>query len=146
MRTLVLGLGNLLLADEGVGVHAAQALAQAGCPAHVTVLDIGTALFEALPELERADRVVVVDAVQADGAPGSVYRIPMEDMATKPCIASMHGFDLHRLLDMTRRRSPPEVVVVGVEPKRIDWSLELSEPVREAFPTVLETVRSEWNR
>lgn len=146
MKTLVLGLGNLLLADEGVGVHAAQALMRAGCPGDTTVMDIGTSILEALLELELADRVIVIDAVKADGVPGSVYRMPYEEFARPEVIASMHGFDLSRVLALTRRAAPPEVIVVGVEPAAIDWSLDLSPEVQKALPFVLNAVRDEIER
>jgi hydrogenase maturation protease len=142
-KTLVLGLGNLLLRDEGVGVHAAHALMRAGVPKQVTVLDIGTAILDALPQLEKARRVIVIDAIKADGAPGSVYRIPFEECARKETIASMHGFDLARVLALTRRKAPPEVIVLGVEPLEIAWSLDLSPPVQEALPFLVDAVRKE---
>lgn len=142
-RTLVLGLGNLLLADEGVGVHAARAFIDGGCPSDVTVLDVGTGLLDALPAIEGADRIVVVDAVEAGGSPGSVYRIPFADIVRPEIIASMHGFDLSRVLALAGRHEAPEVVVIGVEPERIEWSLELSPAVAAALPAVLAAVRAE---
>ena len=143
MKTLVLGLGNLLLADEGVGVHAAHALLETGCPGDTTVLDIGTSILEALPDLEIADRVIIIDAVKADGVPGSVYRMPYEEFVKPEVIASMHGFDLSRVLALTRRTTAPEVIVIGVEPAAIEWSLELSPAVRAALPFVLSAVQKE---
>jgi len=143
VRTLVLGLGNLLLGDEGVGVHAVRAFEKAGCPEGVTVLDIGTAILDALPAIEQADRIIVVDAVKADEAPGSVYRMPLEAFARSQVIASMHGFDLQRVLLLAQRQDVPEVIVIGVEPAVIDWSLDLSPPVRDAMPTILELLRQE---
>lgn len=142
MRTLVLGLGNLLLADEGVGVHAARALMEETLLG-ATVLDVGTAILDALPALEKAERLVVVDAVQAGKEPGTVYRMTLDDFARKDCIASMHGFDLPRALALSGRIDPPEVIVVGVEPALIDWSLALSPPVARALPLVLDLVRDE---
>lgn len=142
-RILVLGLGNLLLADEGIGVHAAQALIRADMPPEVTVRDTGTAILDAIPDLETADFVIVVDAVKADRTPGSVYRIPFADMVRPEVIGSMHGFDLSRVLALTPRKTVPEVVVIGVEPALIDWSMELSPPVAAALPRVIDQVRLE---
>ncbi|MEN6438117.1 MAG: hydrogenase maturation protease [Syntrophobacter sp.] len=142
-RILVLGLGNLLLADEGIGVHAAQALIRADMPPEVTVRDTGTAILDAIPDLETADFVIVVDAVKADRTPGSVYRIPFADMVRPEVIGSMHGFDLSRVLALTPRKTVPEVLVVGVEPALIDWSMELSPPVAAALPRVIDQVRLE---
>ena len=143
MTTLVLGLGNLLLGDEGVGVHAARALRAEPGELNAEVLDVGTALLDALPALERAGRVVVVDAVQAGGPPGSVYRIDFADVERPGVIAGLHGFDLSRALALAGRDDSPEVIVIGVEPEQIGWSLELSRPVSAAMPDVLEAVRQE---
>jgi hydrogenase maturation protease len=143
MKTLILGIGNLLLGDEGVGVHAAQALMKLDLPEEVTVLDIGTAILDALLEIEKADRIIVMDAVKADEKPGSIYRMPLEDFVQKPCIASMHGFDLSRVLALAQRVEPPEVIVFGIEPARMDWSMELSQEVRDSLPLMIDAVLEE---
>ncbi|MDA8123716.1 MAG: hydrogenase maturation protease [Deltaproteobacteria bacterium] len=141
---LILGLGNLLLADEGVGVHAVQQMmAEKRFAGDVVALDIGTAVLDALPALETAERVVIIDAMKADGPPGSVYRIPYDDCLRPSTIGSMHGFDLSRVLAMTGRRDRPEITVIGVEPARIDWSMDLSEAVAAALPVVLQAVEEE---
>jgi hydrogenase maturation protease len=141
---LVLGLGNLLLGDEGLGVHAARALQERGgyLPG-VEVLEVGTAILDALPALERADKVVVLDAITARGEPGSVYRIPLKDCRPNRSIASMHGFDIFRVFSLVRRETPPEFVVLGIEPAFIGWSLELSAPVAGALPALLEETYQE---
>lgn len=146
MRTLVLGIGNLLLADEGVGVHVARALRQEGLPEDVVALEVGTAFLDALPEIEKADRIIIVDAMQADHAPGTVYRVPFDDCVKPECIASLHGFDLSRTIYLAGRETSPEAVVIGVEPARIDWDTELSPEVRQMVPRVIEAVRAEIAR
>jgi hydrogenase maturation protease len=143
MKTLVLGIGNLLLGDEGVGVHAAHALLAEDLPPHVKVLDIGTAILDALPDIEDADRIIVLDAVKADGPPGSVYRLPFDECEHARCIASMHGFDLSRVMALTGRTQPPEVLVMGIEPEQMNWSLELSPTVAAALPILLREVAKE---
>ena len=142
-HTVVLGLGNLLLGDEGVGVHAARALAEAGLPG-AEVLDVGTAILDALPALGRAERLVVIDAVQAGGSPGSIYRMPFDQVRPAATVAGLHGFDLSRALALAGRADAPErVVILGVEPGHIGWSLELSPAVAEAVPFLLDAVRAE---
>lgn len=136
-------MGNLLLSDEGVGVHAARALIQEGILGDVSVLDVGTAILDALPAIEEADRIIVVDAMKAGGQPGSVYRIPYNECARTECIASLHGFDLSRVMALAGRKELPQVIVIGVEPHVIDWSLELSSVVKSALPAVVEAVRQE---
>ena len=142
-KTLVLGIGNLLLGDEGVGVHAARALQREECPCAAKVLEVGTAILDALPALEKADRVIVLDAMKYDGNPGTVYRIPLGRCRSSQCIASMHGFDIFRVLALTGREVPPEVLVYGVEPSYIGWSLELSPQVTNALTFLLESVKME---
>ncbi len=146
MGTLILGIGNLLLCDEGVGVHVARALQQQGLPENAVILDVGTAFLEALREIERADRIIIVDAMQADHAPGTIYRVPFEDCVKPECIASLHGFDLSRVIYLAGRETPPETVVIGVEPALIEWGTELSPRIREMLPSIIEAVKMEIDR
>jgi len=142
-KTLVLGIGNLLLGDEGVGVHAARALMGNECSRGVEVLEVGTAILDALPALENAEHIILLDAMKCDGKPGTVYRIPLGKCRTSQCIASMHGFDIFRVLALTGRKVPPEVLVFGVEPSYIGWSMELSPPVSNALAFLVEAVKME---
>lgn len=146
MKTLVLGIGNLLLADEGIGVHVAHALQREALPPEVTVLEVGTAFLEALPEIEKAQRIIIIDAMQAEHAPGTVYRVPYEDCLKPEVLASLHGFDLSRVLYMAGRTTPPEAVVIGVEPDRIAWGTEPSPAIRQAMPEIVAAVRAEIAR
>lgn len=141
--TLILGLGNELLGDEGIGVHAVRAIQELPWADGTEVLDVGTAILDFLPWLEKAQRVIIIDALKAEGNPGSVYRIPLDECSGQPCIASMHGFDIFRVVALTKRQVPPETIVFGVEPACIDWSLELSTTVAKALPPLLEAVRQE---
>jgi len=143
LKTLVLGIGNLLLGDEGVGVHAAHALMASDCPEGVTVLEVGTAILDALPALETADRVIILDAIKADGTPGSIYRIPLNGCQQKTSIASMHGFDIFSVIALTGRKEKLDGVILGVEPSYMGWSMELSPQVKAALPALLDAVRSE---
>ncbi|UFS71884.1 hydrogenase maturation protease [Geomonas sp. RF6] len=143
MKTVVLGIGNLLLADEGVGVHAARALAQEELRGETEILDVGCAFLDALPALEDADRIIIVDAMEAGEAPGTVYRIPFAECRSRQMGGSLHNFDLARALFLCGRTSVPEVVVYGVEPAAIEWGLDLSPQVQETFGPLLEAIRSE---
>lgn len=141
---LVLGLGNILMADDGIGVHAVRALRQQDLPEGVVALEVGTAFLEALPEIEQARRILVIDALQAGKSPGTVYRIPYGDCLVKPFLASLHGFDLSRVLALSGRQGkPPGVTVIGVEPARIEWSLELSPEVALSLGAVVDAAQRE---
>jgi hydrogenase maturation protease len=143
MRTLILGIGNLLLCDEGVGVHAARALQRENLPSNIITLEVGTAFLDALPEIERADHIIIIDAMKADRAPGTVYRVPLGDCARPEPIASLHGFDMSRVFYMAGRTLPSDAIVIGVEPARIEWGTELSPRIRATIPAVIETIKAE---
>jgi len=143
MQNLVLGLGNLLLADEGVGVHVAQRLLEQGRPQNAVVLDVGSAVLDALPAIAAAKKVIVVDAMKAGGSPGTVYRVAIEDCVNTGPIGSIHGFDLKSVLHMAGSELPPEVIVIGIEPEEISWSTKLSGPVADALPDVISAIHRE---
>ena len=142
MNTLILGMGNLLLGDEGVGVHAVRALLKDGCHPGIEILEIGTAILDALPALETAERVISIDAMKGQEKSGTVYRIALDNCSGNPCIASMHGFDIFRVLALTQRSSLPEIIVFGVEPGHIGWSMDLSPSVTISLPALLDAVKN----
>ena len=143
MLTVILGIGNELLGDEGVGVHALRILRDEELPDQIRCVEAGTAILEILPDLEEADRIIILDAMKDGHAPGTVYRIPFAECSGAPCIASMHGFDIFRVMALAGRSVPPPTVVFGVEPEQISWSMQLSPPVTEAMPHLLDAVRRE---
>jgi hydrogenase maturation protease len=143
MNTLILGLGNLLLSDEGVGVHVARALAERELPPGVSVVEAGTAFLDVLPDIEKADRILLVDAMEGGGPPGSVYRVPFDACKHPDMLASLHGFDMSRVLFMAGNERSPEVTVFGVEPAKIEWGLDVSPAVRRALPALEEAILGE---
>ena len=143
MNTLILGLGNLLLSDEGVGVHVARALAERDLPPGVSVVEAGTAFLDVLPEIETADRILLVDAMEAGGVPGSVYRVPFHECRHPEMLASLHGFDMSRVLFMAGNQRAPEVTVFGVEPERIEWGTEVSPAVQRVLPRIADAILKE---
>jgi hydrogenase maturation protease len=136
MNTLVLGIGNLLLSDEGVGVHVVRALARRELPSGVAVVEAGTAFLDVLPDIAQADRILLVDAMEGGGAPGTVYRVPFDQCRHPGMLASLHGLDLSRVLFMAGNDRKPEIMVFGIEPARIEWGMELSPAVQHALPAV----------
>jgi hydrogenase maturation protease len=146
MNTLILGMGNLLLCDEGVGVHVARALAQRDLPPNVAVVDAGTAFLDVLPDIEKADRILLIDAMEGGGAPGSVYRVPFDQCRHPEMLASLHGFDLSRVLFMAGSDRAPEVTVFGIEPARIEWGTELSPVIQQVLPAVEKAILNELPR
>ena len=144
---LVLGLGNVLLEDDGVGSAAVTRLLERfHAPAGVRVLDGGTLGLSLLPYFDEADSVVLVDAIRADGAPGNPVRLDGDDVA--PAVAtrlSPHQVGVADLLDGARwlDRYPRRVVLLGLIPQSIDLGLGLSPAVRAALPDLVDLIVDE---
>lgn len=141
---VVLGVGNLLRQDEGVGVHAVRALAQFGCNAQL--VDGGTAVFEALSPWQQIGKLVVLDALRAGRRPGVIVRVSLRDVADREAPAlSLHEQGLLDALALLQQGGlrVGEVVVYGVEPAETGWGTELSEPVAESLPRLAVLVQEE---
>ncbi|MEW6034127.1 MAG: hydrogenase maturation protease [Chloroflexota bacterium] len=144
-RVVVLGVGNELLKDEGVGVHTARALTAEPWASSLEVIESGSAL-DALPTGRPISKLVVVDAVCGGGEPGSVYRFTPEDVELEATrIASLHELNLFDALRLNGLAGikPAETVIIGVEPKDVGWGIELSAEVESRLPEVLRIVREE---
>lgn len=147
--TLILGIGNLLLGDEGVGVHVVRRLeAEAGLPEGVECLDGGTGSMVLLEPLQSARRVILVDATADGSPPGTVQRLQPRFASDYPPTLTAHDIGLKDLLDsfyLTGRT--PDVVLFAVS---IAWpqelGLELSPEVAAALPEVAAAVREEAGR
>ena len=145
MQTVVVGIGNVLMKDEGVGVHAARALKDRSLPRNVEVIDAGTCSDVAF-DLETAERVVVIDAAHGGGAPGTIYRFTGEEVASGEDEGLRSSHDVNLLRTFRRcgfQGRMPEIVIIGIEPKEIDWGIALSPEVAACLPRVIEIVQEE---
>lgn len=145
-RTLVLGVGNLLRRDEGVGVHAARQLAAGEVPRGVEVLDGGTLGLELLAYLEGVERLLVIDCVETGAEPGAIFRFNPRSLPDweRQCRLSFHQVGILEALEAARLLGyTPEVTVFGVQPASLDWGMEPSPEVAAAIPRLLELIRQE---
>lgn len=150
MSILVLGIGNLIMSDDGVGVRVVQQLQEGyGFPPEVTLLDGGTLGLDLLPRLEGVRRLLVVDAVDTGKAPGTMvrlsgYEVPVA-MGTK---LSPHQMGLKDLLAVGELLGvvPGEMVLLGVQPDRIGMGMELSPAVAAQLDTLVGNVLQELER
>lgn len=143
--TLVLGVGNTILTDEGVGVHVINRLQeQFPDKAGVTFVDGGTLSFSLAGLLAEHDRLIVVDAARTGGVPGSVvcYEGSEMDRYLTGDRQSVHEVGLTDLLDIARLSDhyPEKRALVGIEPENLDWGEQPSEPVAEAIPLAVRRV------
>jgi hydrogenase maturation protease len=140
-RILIAGLGNLLLRDDGVGVHAVRRFQQEAGRFY-RAAEVGCAVLDALPLFEWAEKILLIDAMLAGSSPGTVYWVKsVEDLDNGAVPSSLHELSIVQALRMIRRNPLPEATIIGIEPEIIDFGLELSPPVEAALGQVLETGR-----
>ena len=148
-QILILGVGNLLLSDEGVGVHVARKLMQMDFPPQVEVLEGGTDGFALMHVLLQADRLILVDAVRGGGRPGSIYRFEIEDCPPFPDIykTSVHQISILEVINLSGLiGATPQTTVIGVEPNRLEMGMELSPQIEAKIPRVIQLIREEVAR
>lgn len=136
MKTLVLGLGNILLSDEGVGVRVVERLqASYALPEDVEILDGGTAGMDLLDAIAGREVLIVADAVRVDAPPGTVLRLEDDEVhAYFGARLTPHQLGLCDLLATLRLtdESPKRIVVVGIAPECLELGLELSDSADRA--------------
>jgi hydrogenase maturation protease len=140
-RILVVGLGNVLLQDDGVGVHAVREICKHR-HSGVVVAEVGTAVFDALHLLEWADKVLVIDAMKAGHPPGTIYFLAGDSVEQRRSQTSLHELNLLSAFNFIPRDRNPEIMVLGVEPEIIDYCLELTPFLRAMLPRVLQEAKS----
>ena len=129
-KPLILGVGNILLGDEGVGVRIAQALEK--CPevlSHFDVVDGGTCGMELLDDMANREHIIIVDAVLANKAPGGIIVLHDEQVP----------------VFFSRKISPHQlgicdVCLIGIQPETLEPQIALSEIVQNQFPAIFETL------
>jgi hydrogenase maturation protease len=148
-RTLIAGVGNELLSDEGFGVHVARALKARPLPPGVDILEAGTAFLDAVPETFGYNRLILVDAIAAGGAPGTLHHLEldddMRDWVAQTASLSLHQTDLLETLAIARLMGPlPErIMILGAEPERIEMGLDLSPALQRAVERIVPILIAE---
>jgi len=144
-RLLVIGLGNLLRGDDGVGVHLARALAREAWPAGVRILDAGTPGLALLDLIEDADRVLILDAGDSSDPPATICVFTPEEVcqARDSAPLSVHQADLLGVLRLGEALSMAvPVTLVAIQPQSLKPGTELSPALAEAFPGLLACIRT----
>ena len=144
-NTLILGIGNTLLADEGAGIHMLDYLHRhyPELP-DATCLDGGTLSFTLAPYIEAADNLIVIDAAELDAPPGTVEVFAGEDMdrfagKTKRSVHEVSLGDLLAIAHLTDA-IPENRVLIAIQPEKVDWGSCLSNPVKQALPAAAQQI------
>lgn len=147
MRILILGIGNILMMDEGVGIRAIEEIQNRfQFQEDVELLDGGTSGIELLSYISGKDHLIIIDAIKAGYPPGTVLRVEGEDVpACFKTRISPHQLGLSDLLlaATLTGEMPGNLVLFGIEPKRIKLGLSLSDEVKANFDKLISAVVEE---
>ncbi len=146
--TVIIGLGNLYLRDEGVGVRVVRALSErGGLPEGVETLDLGTGGLTVLHALNGRRRAVIVDCAMMGEAPGAWRRFGPDEVQSRKVTMrySLHEGDLMQTLELARKlgECPADVRIIGIQPERVEPGEELSPALQERFEEYVRAVAEE---
>lgn len=144
MRTLVIGVGNLLRCDDGVGIHVVNRLNEVA-PSSIDTLDVALGSVEILEAMKGRDHVFIVDAIQAGGEPGTIYRVNLSKGEEPPRVTHSHGVDLLTTLrlgdSLFSGQMPREIVLLAVEAEDVTTLSEsCTSKVQAAIEKVVELI------
>jgi hydrogenase maturation protease len=144
-KILIVGMGNFIYRDEGIGVHIIQEMKKMELPSHIELLDIGTSTMDLISYLKEVKKLIVIDAMRAGGNPGTIYKCKPEDLLPKDeGPISLHEIGLLETLNMTKKLGMEiQTVIVGIEPEIMEWGTELTEAVKNKIPMIIEAVLKE---
>lgn len=129
-KVLIVGVGNILMGDDGIGVHVANEVSKSALPDGVEVVDAGTLGLAVCPLLENADALIIVDAVDFGMQPGEMIKIPVEELSRhdKHTPLSLHEFDIFHALEMIELSTGRKInaTLIGIQISSIKPSLEIS--------------------
>ncbi|WP_455277945.1 hydrogenase maturation protease [[Eubacterium] cellulosolvens] len=154
MKTLVVGVGNLLKYDDGLGIHVIEKLKKMKLPDNVEIMDLGISGMDILHHSENFDRIIFIDAIKVGKSPGTVYRIKPRDVEVGDdslrdmIYMSMHEIDLEKVIGLGRKlgQMPDNVVIIGCEPKETNkMKIGLTKEVETAIPDIVQLVLEELN-
>ncbi|MBN1693014.1 MAG: HyaD/HybD family hydrogenase maturation endopeptidase [Dehalococcoidales bacterium] len=144
-RVVVIGVGNLIQKDEGVGIHAIRSLQEMDLPADVKLVDGGTSP-DLIAYTKAGDKMIIIDCATAGGEAGEIYRFKPEELeASRGTLTSAHEMGVVenlKLMEMTGNK-PKETVIIGIEPAEIDWGMELSPRLEAKLPELVGAVLKE---
>jgi hydrogenase maturation protease len=147
--TILIGLGSVLMTDEGVGVAVVREIeGREGLPPGLEITELGTGGLAVLHAMDRRDKAVFVDCCYMGEPPGTARRFTPEQVRSRKITArqSLHEGDLLGTIDLARRlgRCPDEVVIFGIQPQAVEPGEDLSPVLRDALPGYADQVLEEF--
>ncbi len=145
MRTiLILGIGNILQSDDGIGVHVINHILESDMiiPEDVEIIDGGTAGFDLLSVMTGREKIIIVDALKTDDVPGSIYRFTPEHARDSRASFSLHDVGITEVLRTLKLLGEnPEIEFIGIVPENISTlNIGLSPAVKKSIPLAVNQI------
>lgn len=148
-KIIVVGVGNLIMQDDGAGPHVIKCLSQMDIPEDILLIDGGTYSYDLVDFFCQGDIIIVVDAMRAGGEPGTIYQAPLEQLGLQidTDMTSVHdlGF-VQAALHVNMLGHYPEILVYGIEPQELSLGLELSPKIASSIPRVAKLIKEDIDR
>ena len=147
-QILVLGIGNMIRGDDGIGIHLVRRLKQI-LPQKYQIKELSTAGLDLLEAISGFSKVILIDAIQTpDGEPGQIYHLSLEDFKNSSNLSSTHALDLKQVLELGKKlmgeKMPEKIEILAVEARRLNEFKEtLSPELEEQFDRIVDKVRRE---
>ena len=144
-NTVIIGIGNILLQDDGIGVHVIRQLENEKLPSTIELVDGGTSTLDMLGFFLDNRKVIVVDCLRAGLKPGTIYKIKPEDIKSyKKENLSIHDVQILDVVEMANMMGKyPEVVIFGIEPEKIAVDLEMTRTMISKIPEIVCNIKKE---
>lgn len=147
-RILIVGVGNPLLGDEGIGPYVVRNLSQLPMPADVEILDCGCDLLNLVSYIDEPKKIIILDAIRAGGKPGRIYRFDLNELETMQTVTrSAHQLPMADAIRLLKKVCPClsgcEIVIIGIEPRVMELGGDLSKEVRESIADLTRLVTEE---
>jgi len=142
-RTVIFGIGNTLMADDGAGVQALELLT--GIPDNVDLVEMATGGMTLLHNFEGVDKAIIVDAVDFGGKPGEVRIFTPDEVNTIKTVGySLHDLDILKVLELAKQMGtlPREVFIAAIQPGSLEMGEGLSPEVERALPELARNILS----
>lgn len=145
-RIMVMGVGNILLSDEGLGIRFLDEMAKKRTPENVELLEGGTAGLELVYLIQEVDFLIIIDAINAKAEPGALFRFQPGDLKVFPekYEVSFHQIGIIEVLTMAKvLGQAPQTLIFGIQPKSLEWGMDISPEIQALFPRLVDFILNE---
>ncbi|MEK7627524.1 MAG: hydrogenase maturation protease [Patescibacteria group bacterium] len=144
-KTLILGIGNPLFSDEGIGPYAVEELKKYALPVNVDVIDGGTGGFGLIRYFQQYDNIIVIDAVDMNTAPGTIRKLKLSDVEGKTHTChSLHQTSFTEIVQLANTLGNfPEITIFGVQPENTKNLGGLTPEIKKSMPALIAWLMEE---